>query len=145
MKKAKLLSGIIALSLLAGCGSNPPAADTSSSESTSVESTVSAEENSSVDTEQSASVEEEVTPTEEDNGATSVSSEEDNDDTSAADDEYADAVLKDLSADYFTFGVGINGSTLENQTLNIPEYMELAKGAHAIWLGKRRHHKWITG
>ncbi|WP_051205505.1 endo-1,4-beta-xylanase [Butyrivibrio sp. FC2001] len=127
MKKAKLLSGIIALSLLAGCGSNPPAADTSSSESTSVESTVSAEENSSVDTEQSASVEEEVTPTEEDNGATSVSSEEDNDDTSAADDEYADAVLKDLSADYFTFGVGINGSTLENQTLNIPEYMELAK------------------
>ncbi|MBE5859596.1 MAG: endo-1,4-beta-xylanase [Butyrivibrio sp.] len=36
-------------------------------------------------------------------------------------------VLKDLSKDYFTFGVGINGSTLENQTLNIPQYMELAK------------------
>ncbi|WP_051656920.1 endo-1,4-beta-xylanase [Butyrivibrio sp. AE3004] len=42
---------------------------------------------------------------------------------SAADD----AILKDLSEKFFTFGVGINGSTLENQTLNIPEYMELCK------------------
>lgn len=36
-------------------------------------------------------------------------------------------ILKDLAADYFTVGVGINGSTLENQTLNLPEYMELCK------------------
>lgn len=35
--------------------------------------------------------------------------------------------LKDICADYFTLGVGINGSTLENQTLNIPEYMAVAK------------------
>ena len=35
--------------------------------------------------------------------------------------------LKDLAADYFTVGVGINGSTLENQTLNMPEYMALCK------------------
>ena len=35
--------------------------------------------------------------------------------------------LKDLCSDYFTLGVGINGSTLENQTLNIPEYMAVVK------------------
>ena len=35
--------------------------------------------------------------------------------------------LKDLCSDYFTLGVGINGSTLENQTLNMPEYMAVAK------------------
>lgn len=35
--------------------------------------------------------------------------------------------LKELAADFFTIGVGINGSTLENQTLNLPEYMELCK------------------
>lgn len=35
--------------------------------------------------------------------------------------------LKDLCNGYFTLGVGINGSTLENQTLNIPEYMAVAK------------------
>lgn len=38
-----------------------------------------------------------------------------------------DISLKDLCGNYFTLGVGINGSTLENQTLNIPEYMELSK------------------
>ncbi len=38
-----------------------------------------------------------------------------------------DAILKDLCADYFTLGVGINGSTLDNQCLNIPQYMELSK------------------
>lgn len=35
--------------------------------------------------------------------------------------------LKDLCSDYFTLGVGINGSTLENQTLNSPEYMIVVK------------------
>lgn len=35
--------------------------------------------------------------------------------------------LKDLCSGYFTLGVGINGSTLENQTLNMPEYMAVAK------------------
>ena len=37
--------------------------------------------------------------------------------------------LKDLCSDYFTLGVGINGSTLENQTLNMPEYMAVC-GKH---------------
>ena len=35
--------------------------------------------------------------------------------------------LKDMCADFFTLGVGINGSSLDNQTLNMPEYMELSK------------------
>ncbi|MFG6356411.1 MAG: endo-1,4-beta-xylanase [Acetatifactor sp.] len=35
--------------------------------------------------------------------------------------------LKDYCSDYFTLGVGINGSTLENQTLNMPEYMLVSK------------------
>ncbi|MCQ2540415.1 MAG: endo-1,4-beta-xylanase [Acetatifactor sp.] len=35
--------------------------------------------------------------------------------------------LKDLCSKYFTLGVGINGSTLENQTLNMPEYMEVCR------------------
>jgi len=35
--------------------------------------------------------------------------------------------LKDLCSNYFTLGVGINGSTIENQTLNMPEYMAVAK------------------
>ncbi len=35
--------------------------------------------------------------------------------------------LKDLCNGYFSLGVGINGSTLENQTLNVPEYMAVAK------------------
>lgn len=35
--------------------------------------------------------------------------------------------LKDYCSDYFTLGVGINGSALENQTLNMPEYMLVAK------------------
>ncbi|MCM1118858.1 MAG: endo-1,4-beta-xylanase [bacterium] len=35
--------------------------------------------------------------------------------------------LKDLCGKYFTLGVGINGSTLENQTLNMPEYMAVVR------------------
>ena len=35
--------------------------------------------------------------------------------------------LKDLCSDFFTLGVGINGSSLESQTLNMPEYMAVAK------------------
>lgn len=35
--------------------------------------------------------------------------------------------LKDLCSSYFTLGVGLNGSTLENQTLNMPEYMAVVR------------------
>ncbi len=34
--------------------------------------------------------------------------------------------LKDLCNEYFSLGVGMNGSSLSNQTLNIPEYKELS-------------------
>lgn len=40
---------------------------------------------------------------------------------------FEEPALKDLCSKYFTLGVGINGSTLENQTLNLPEYMAVAK------------------
>lgn len=35
--------------------------------------------------------------------------------------------LKDLCSSYFTLGVGLNGSSLENQTLNVPEYMAVVR------------------
>lgn len=38
-----------------------------------------------------------------------------------------DPALKDYCRDYFRLGVGINGSTLENQTLNMPEYMAVVE------------------
>jgi endo-1,4-beta-xylanase len=47
--------------------------------------------------------------------------------TEAVEEFVDDVALKDLCADYFTLGVGINGSDLFNQCLNIPQYMELSK------------------
>ena len=38
-----------------------------------------------------------------------------------------DASLKDMCSKFFTFGVGINGSTLDNLTLHSEEYMALVK------------------
>lgn len=38
-----------------------------------------------------------------------------------------DPALRDYCQDYFRLGVGINGSTLENQTLNMPEYMAVVE------------------
>ena len=35
--------------------------------------------------------------------------------------------LKDLCSSHFTLGVGLNGSSLENQTLNMPEYMAVVR------------------
>ena len=35
--------------------------------------------------------------------------------------------LKDLCSSHFTLGVGLNGSSLENQTLNVPEYMAVVR------------------
>lgn len=35
--------------------------------------------------------------------------------------------LKDLCSSHFTLGVGLNGSTLDNQTLNVPEYMAVVR------------------
>lgn len=58
-----------------------------------------------------------------DSGAGEDASGEDSGDGQAAED----AALKDACSDYFSLGVGINGSTLENLTTYTPEYMELVK------------------
>ncbi len=102
MSKKKLLCGVLALALLCGCGKQVATeADNKEDAVTAVSSAEVAEETEAVEeTEETAEV---VEP--EDDGV----------------------ALKDLCSEYFTLGVGINGSTLENQTLNIPEYMELSK------------------
>ncbi len=118
-KKTKLMLGLLSLMLLWGCGSTAdlPAAgqttetgtvtETAGSESAAAEAETAADNKAGASTETSAAepAPEEDTP----------------------DDTLQDTPLKDLCADYFTLGVGINGSTLENQTLNIPQYMELSK------------------
>ena len=104
MKKTGIICSLLVLSIIAGCGKNAADAD-----KTSTQTEVTENENVAEESDASESESEEA--------------------GESAQEESAEitAVLKDLSADYFTFGVGINGSTLENQTLNIPEYMELAK------------------
>ena len=104
MKKTGIICSLLVLSIIAGCGKNAADAD-----KTSTQTEVTENENVAKESDASESESEEA--------------------GESAQEESAEitAVLKDLSADYFTFGVGINGSTLENQTLNIPEYMELAK------------------
>lgn len=97
--------------------------DTSSTENTTED--VSRDESSSSDSSdevtEKADTETDKTLEDEDN------QEKEKDSTQAKAPVSDDAILKDLSKNFFTFGVGINGSTLENQTLNIPEYMELCK------------------
>ncbi|WP_029230912.1 endo-1,4-beta-xylanase [Butyrivibrio sp. VCB2006] len=108
MKKNSLLAALLAATLLVGCG-------------------VSNQENASA----SASSTEAVV---EENESAAVASSESNADAAieASSEETSevfvdDVALKDLCADYFTLGVGINGSDLFNQCLNIPQYMELSK------------------
>ncbi len=119
MKKSKLLAGILAISLLCGCGSTA-VGTASTEENESSEAVSAASELESVDEKGNAD------NASADNSASEASAAEE---SVSADEGYVDdgVALKDLCADYFTLGVGINGSTLENQTLNIPEYMELSK------------------
>ena len=133
MKKTGIICSLLVLSIIAGCGK--AATDAGNSDATA-EVVSGTEESTEASVEEAAGsdeaaneaeTEESAEEGEEENAeAESAESEETEDST---EDESAEitAVLKDLSADYFTFGVGINGSTLENQTLNIPEYMELSK------------------
>ena len=112
MRRKAILCGIIALTLLAGCGKE--AGNAASTEGTDVlvseaEQQESAAE-ATADAAGEASVEE----------AAEGSSEE------AQVPEDDGVALKDLCQNYFTLGVGINGSTVQNQTLNIPEYKELS-------------------
>lgn len=100
MKKTSILLSTLILTFLVGCGSKAPAVSASVNTN---------EPEVSVSGEIAENISEETNTVEE---------------TSEV---IEDTALKDLCADYFTLGVGINGSTLENQTLNIPEYMELSK------------------
>lgn len=104
MRKRQLncIAGIVLALVLAGCGANT----VQSSE----------EQSETIQTVAESSLEE-----------LSMESSEAGEEASTADEVAEDVALKDLCADFFTLGVGINGSTLENQTLNIPEYMELSK------------------
>ena len=117
MKKTGIICSLLVLAVIAGCGGK--AADTASTveEGASVESSAEVVEEESKDTAENEETTEEA----------SEDADTAEDDAASTTDEYEGVILKDLCADYFTFGVGINGSTLENQTLNIPEYMELSK------------------
>ncbi len=113
MKRKSILVGAIVMALVTGCG-NTDAVSTQSTETEVVAETgdnsAGSEENAS-EAVAEASVEE---------AASTEASEE------AEQDLTDDAILKDLCSDYFSLGVGINGSTLQNQTLNIPQYKELS-------------------
>ena len=105
MKRNSLIIGGIIASLLIGCGNAAAVPTTTGNEASSAASVIESSAN-------------EVTSASEASIADSEASSEE--------DSY-DVVLKDLCSDYFTLGVGINGSDLFNQCLNLPQYMELSK------------------
>ncbi|WP_026652237.1 endo-1,4-beta-xylanase [Butyrivibrio proteoclasticus] len=104
MKVRKIVVVLAAVTLLCGCTNT---ANTSATSASTGESSAEAAVSSSS---------EEVTE-----AADAASTE-----VTASYDLESEEALKDLCSDYFTLGVGINGSTLENQCLNIPQYMEYA-------------------
>ena len=107
MKKTYLLIGLMAATLMAaGCGETGKTTETAALESVA----------ETAATETAAETAAETSATE-----TAMESE-----TETETEEVWEGSLKDLAADYFTLGVGINGSTPDNQTLNIPQYMELS-------------------
>lgn len=109
MKRKCLLAVILAATLLVGCG----APNTASAEA----GVMASEEISGYESSFDASSE-----------ASSLSENASEGQSLAEESEKVyDKALKDLCADYFTLGVGINGSDLFNQCLNIPQYMELSK------------------
>ena len=108
MKRKCVLAGILAATLLVGCG-GPNAGNAAAVESSA---TVAATEASSA----------EETATAENSAEAAAEAS-----TETVEEFVDDVALKDLCADYFTLGVGINGSDLFNQCLNIPQYMELSK------------------
>ncbi len=119
MKRKGIICAALALSLLAGCGKSTSVTEVSEDVVAETATVTEADGEQEAAAEASEAVEEaaengesaEETSEAADNGEESVMSE---------------TPLKELCKDYFSLGVGINGSTLENQTLNIPQYMELA-------------------
>ncbi|WP_026528785.1 endo-1,4-beta-xylanase [Butyrivibrio sp. VCD2006] len=137
MRKTGIICSLLVLSIIAGCGKGNAGTNGTVTGADSLVSTES-EENTSEDASNDSANEDDTSEkadeTDKDNAEgnetdaeSEEAAEEAEADTESEESAEITAVLKDLSADYFTFGVGINGSTLDNQTLNIPEYMELSK------------------
>ena len=112
MKRKSIICGVLALALLAGCGEAGSASTVLDEETAVVADEGSSSEGAGDQSAEGAS-------SEVADAAAQASSE-------AAEDMTDDAILKDLCSNYFTLGVGINGSTVQNQTLNIPQYKELS-------------------
>ena len=110
MKRKGILCGIVALALLAGCGKEAGSAASTEGTDVLVSEVIQEESQQTVE---EASAEETV------EAAAEAASEE----AQPVDDGVA---LKDLCKDYFTLGVGINGSMPQNNTINIPQYKELS-------------------
>ncbi|WP_049945922.1 endo-1,4-beta-xylanase [Butyrivibrio sp. LC3010] len=143
MRKKTLIALALTMGLLAGCGNsntNAASAESSSSASAQSASTIentgvpgSSEAESDAANNDVADDIEEAIDASDDNDASDNNGSSENDESSdeqtkeTIEDSLNAASLKDLYADNFMLGVGINGSTLENQTLNLPEYMELSK------------------
>lgn len=127
MKSKTLLSGILIATLLSGCiGCGQAQGATPSSDSDQeINNDSSASTGSSLTNAENGS-----DPSTSDASSAESNSSSSSDIASEATTVYSledSTPLKDLCSDYFALGVGINGSTLENQTLNIPEYMEYTK------------------
>ena len=117
MKRKSFICGALVMALLCGCGKDAVTVPAGQENSSATESTENAIYEDNADKEADSTSSDENTDNTDDKT-------EEADPTSEQED---DVALKDLCSDFFTLGVGINGSTLENQTLNIPEYMELSK------------------
>ncbi|MCR5770897.1 MAG: endo-1,4-beta-xylanase [Butyrivibrio sp.] len=123
MKIRKLLSAVLVAALLSGCSgkASPGQSQASSGISSSEAETVSSASTGATESETGTST-----------SADANASVSENPDTNAEESTETDLTgdvvpLKNLCTEYFSLGVGINGSTLENQTLNIPEYMDMCK------------------
>ena len=111
MKRPGVICGVMIMALLAGCGKNATVTTTGNGEAQAV-------------------VEESVAEASEAEVAEAETAEAEAQADEAAEAEVSDPLsdtpLKELCADYFTLGVGINGSMPQNNTINIPEYKELS-------------------
>lgn len=130
-KNRLLLLGMAVLVLLSGCGGTTGSVDEIIDESIVVSEDAGTSNEASVETQENQESEEQTQEeqpqlSEEERYWQEVLAQ-------FADSDYdltralTDTALKDMCADYFTLGVGINGSTLENQTLNLPEYMAVSE------------------
>ncbi len=122
MRRKSVLAGFMIAALLMGCQSGE-SIEKSSAKDVSVSSSVSSTAGSSLDDDKSIDEDGKSTDLDKDSSKNST----ENADSSEAISIDENVCLKDLCKDYFSLGVGINGSTLENQTLNIKQYMDLSK------------------